>query len=60
MSATRMVRRFSGGVYDLGGHIVWCPKYRRAVLGGRVMQTVHQHIDTRRERPWRKAKQDGP
>lgn len=22
----------AGGAYDLGYHIVWCPKYRRAVL----------------------------
>lgn len=25
-----------GGVYDLGYHLVWCPKYRRPVLTGRV------------------------
>jgi putative transposase len=24
------------GGYDLGYHVVWCPKYRRSVLGGRV------------------------
>jgi putative transposase len=23
-------------VYDLGLHVVWCPKYRRPVLGGEV------------------------
>ena len=33
---TRQVRTFPGGVYDLGLHVVWCPKYRRPVLGGRV------------------------
>jgi len=25
-----------GGVYDLGLHLVWCPKYRRSVLTGDV------------------------
>jgi putative transposase len=34
VAVTRKVRRFSGGVYDLGLHVVWCPKYRRPVLGG--------------------------
>ena len=24
----------AGGVYDLGYHVVWCPKYRRPVLAG--------------------------
>ncbi|MCL9760917.1 RNA-guided endonuclease TnpB family protein [Frankia sp. AiPa1] len=27
---------WAGGVYDLGYHVVWCPKYRRAVLVGQV------------------------
>ncbi len=36
MAVTRKVRRYSGGVYDLGLHVVWCPKYRRRVLDGRV------------------------
>jgi putative transposase len=33
------VRRFgrtAGGVCSLGLHLVWCPKYQRRVLGGRV------------------------
>jgi putative transposase len=28
----RQVTTGAGGVYDLGYHIVWCPKYRRPVL----------------------------
>ncbi|HEX3545600.1 MAG TPA: transposase, partial [Mycobacterium sp.] len=32
----RRVRRTPGGVCSLGLHVVWCPKYRRWVLGGRV------------------------
>jgi putative transposase len=26
----------AGGVYDLGYHVVWCPKYRRPVLTGAI------------------------
>jgi putative transposase len=29
-------RRTPGGVCSLGLHVVWCPKYRRRILGGRV------------------------
>jgi len=29
-------RRTRGGVSSLGLHLVWCPKYRRRILGGRV------------------------
>lgn len=35
MAAGRF-RRTPGGVSSLGLHVVWCPKYRRRVLGGRV------------------------
>jgi len=102
----RQVSVGAGGAYDLGYHVVWCPKYRRAVLTGpvkthpkhspsyvanqvkgvtsRVLReefahlrsrlatlwsrsffvatvgavsaaTVQGYIDTRYERPWRKA-----
>ncbi|MEE1943393.1 transposase, partial [Streptomyces sp. TRM 70361] len=44
MTVTRKVRRFSGGVYDLGLHVVWCPKYRRPVLGGRVAERLDELI----------------
>nr|WP_256226643.1 IS200/IS605 family transposase [Streptomyces sp. PAN_FS17] len=53
MTATRTVRRSSGGVYDLGLHVVWCPKYRRTVLDGRVAgrldELIRQKAD---ERGW--------
>ena len=42
---TRKVRRYSGGVYDLGLHVVWCPKYRRRVLGGRVAARLRELIE---------------
>lgn len=29
-------RRTPGGVCSLGLHLVWCPKYRRRILSGRV------------------------
>src|ERR1700736_2984222 len=29
-------RRTAGGVCSLGLHVVWCPKYRRRIVGGRV------------------------
>jgi putative transposase len=29
-------RRSPGGVCSLGLHLVWCLKYRRRILGGRV------------------------
>jgi putative transposase len=32
----RRFRRSPGGVSSLGLHVVWCPKYRRRILGGRV------------------------
>jgi putative transposase len=35
---TRQVRTSHGGVYDLGYHVVWCPKYRRPVLVGPVAE----------------------
>ena len=33
---TRTVRVSRGGVYDVGYHVVFCPKYRRAVLVGDI------------------------
>ncbi|MFE1774759.1 IS200/IS605 family transposase [Streptomyces sp. NPDC059008] len=53
MTGARKVRRFSGGVYDLGLHVVWCPKYRRPVLGGRVAARLDELIRARAdERGW--------
>ncbi|MFG2758531.1 IS200/IS605 family transposase [Streptomyces wuyuanensis] len=53
MAVTRKVRRFSGGVYDLGLHVVWCPKYRRPVLGGRVAERLDELIRQKAdERGW--------
>ena len=53
VTVTRKVRRYSGGVYDLGLHVVWCPKYRRRVLGGRVAARLRELIEAKAtERGW--------
>ncbi|MFG3442635.1 transposase, partial [Nonomuraea sp. NPDC047897] len=41
---TRQVRTSPGAAYDLGYHVVWCPKYRRPVLGGRVKTRLEELI----------------
>ncbi len=43
------MRTSPGAAYDLGYHVVWCPKYRRPVLDGRVKtrleEVIHAKID---------------
>ncbi|GAA4231002.1 putative transposase [Streptosporangium album] len=45
----RQVRTSPGAAYDLGYHVVWCPKYRRRVLDGRVkirlQELIHAKAD---------------
>jgi REP-associated tyrosine transposase len=36
--------RTPGGVCSLGLHLVWCSKYRRRVLGGRVARGLDELI----------------
>jgi putative transposase len=36
----RRFRRTPGSVSSLGLHLVWCPKYRRRILGGRVARRL--------------------
>jgi putative transposase len=43
MSGQRF-RRTPGGACSLGVHPVWCPKYRRRVLGGRVARGLDEVI----------------
>jgi putative transposase len=38
-------RRTPGGVCSLGLHLVWCPKHRRPVLGGRVARRWDELIE---------------
>nr|WP_221462423.1 IS200/IS605 family transposase [Streptomyces olivoverticillatus] len=53
VTVARKVRRFSGGVYDLALHVVWCPKYRRPVLDGRVATRLDELIRQKAdERGW--------
>lgn len=44
MSGQRF-RRTPGGVCSLGLLLVWCPKYRRWVLGGRVARRLDELIE---------------
>ena len=41
----RRFRRTPGGVCSLGLHLVWCPKYRRRVLGGRVARRCGELLE---------------
>ncbi|SDJ90955.1 putative transposase [Nonomuraea maritima] len=41
---TRQVRTSPGAAYDLGYQVVWCPKYRGPVLGGRVKDRLQELI----------------
>jgi putative transposase len=43
----RAVEVSAGGVYDLGLHVVWCPKYRRRVLDGPVGVRLRELIDVK-------------
>ncbi|MET8132601.1 IS200/IS605 family transposase [Streptomyces sp. NPDC005251] len=53
MTVARKVRRYSSGVYDLGLHVVWCPKYRRRVLDGQVAVRLRELIETKAtEKGW--------
>ena len=50
----RDVQVSAGGVYDLGLHVVWCPKCRRQVLSGQVGIRLRELIDAKAaERGWR-------
>jgi putative transposase len=50
----RAVQVFPGSVHDLGYHVVWCPKYRRAVLAGPVAERCRELISEKcAEHGWR-------
>lgn len=42
MTVRRSVTAGPGGVYDLGYHLVWCPKYRRSVLVDEVAERLEE------------------
>jgi putative transposase len=51
---SRDVRVSPGGAYDIGLHVVWCPKYRRPVLTGAVAARLRDLIDAKAaEHGWR-------
>jgi putative transposase len=39
----RRFRRTAAGVDSLGLHLVWCPKYRRRIVGARVAARCDEH-----------------
>ena len=41
----RRFRRTPGGVSLLGLHVVWCPKYRRRTVGGRVARRLSELLE---------------
>ena len=43
----RRIRRTPRGVCSLGLHLVWCPKYRRRILGGRVAACCGEVLECR-------------
>jgi putative transposase len=45
--------RTAGAVHRIGLHLVWCPKYRRPVLGDRVADRLRSLIEAKcAERGW--------
>ena len=50
----RAVATGPGGVWDIGYHLVWCPKYRRPVLAGDVGERCAELIRAKAtERGWK-------
>ena len=41
----RRFRRTPGGVSSLGLRVVWCPKYRRRTVGGRVARRLSELLE---------------
>jgi putative transposase len=53
MASLRGYGRTSGAVQRIGLHLVWCSKYRRPVLGGRVAERLRSLIQAKcAERGW--------
>jgi putative transposase len=48
----RRFRRTPGGVSSRGLHVVWCPKYRRRILGGRVARRLGELEQVADEHGW--------
>jgi putative transposase len=53
MVPLREYGRSAGAVHSIGLHLVWCPKYRRPVLEGRVADRLRSLIQAKcAERGW--------
>jgi putative transposase len=54
MASFRGYGRTAGAVHSIGLHLVWCPKYRRPVLEGRVADRLASLIEAKcDERGWK-------
>ena len=38
-------KRSNKSVYNVGYHLIWCPKYRRQVLVGEIEMRLKEYID---------------
>jgi putative transposase len=36
----------SSAVYNINYHIVWCPKFRKSILVGKVKEFVEEQLET--------------
>ena len=53
MTRLSVYERTAGAVHSLGYHVVWCPKYRRPVLTGRVADRLRELLYAKAdERGW--------
>lgn len=41
-----MEKKLSSAVYNINYHFVWCPKYRKPILKGKLAKTLRQILET--------------
>ena len=41
-----MGKKSSAAVYNINYHIVWCPKFRKPILVGKVKEFVEEQLET--------------
>jgi REP-associated tyrosine transposase len=46
IGSINIVGKKSSAVYNINYHIVWCPKFRRPILVGRVKEFVEEQLET--------------
>jgi len=40
-------KKHAGGVFDVKYHFVWCPKYRRKVLTGKIVERLREVLSSK-------------